>query len=240
MTHMTKALLIDDDQKLGDLLKNYLKSFDIDLSVVNDPRKAIETINRKDPDLLILDVMMPHINGFELCKMIRQESDKPIIILSARGEADDKIKGIDLGADDYLSKPFEARELVERVHSLLRRTQKGSTFGSDQIFQIDQQRLEVSLNGNVLDLTTKEFELMDLFIKNPGTIFSRDEIIKEIKGIDAHLFSRSIDILISRLRHKIEDDIINEKLFDHLKEFSTIKEKSKTTDQLRKEKEKNG
>ena len=206
MTHMTKALLIDDDQKLGDLLKNYLKSFDIDLSVVNDPRKAIETINRKDPDLLILDVMMPHINGFELCKMIRQESDKPIIILSARGEADDKIKGIDLGADDYLSKPFEARELVARVNSLLRRTQKGSTFGSDQIFQIDQQRLEVSLNGNVLDLTTKEFELMDLFIKNPGTIFSRDEIIKEIKGIDAHLFSRSIDILISRLRHKIEDD----------------------------------
>ncbi len=206
MTHMTKALLIDDDQKLGDLLKNYLKSFDIDLSVVNDPRKAIETINRKDPDLLILDVMMPHINGFELCKMIRQESDKPIIILSARGEADDKIKGIDLGADDYLSKPFEARELVSRVHSLLRRTQKGSTFGSDQIFQIDQQRLEVSLNGNVLDLTTKEFELMDLFIKNPGMIFSRDEIIKEIKGIDAHLFSRSIDILISRLRHKIEDD----------------------------------
>ena len=206
MTHMTKALLIDDDQKLGDLLKNYLKSFDIDLSVVNDPRKAIETINRKDPDLLILDVMMPHINGFELCKMIRQESDKPIIILSARGEADDKIKGIDLGADDYLSKPFEARELVARVHNLLRRTQKGSTFGSDQIFQIDQQRLEVSLNGNVLDLTTKEFELMDLFIKNPGMIFSRDEIIKEIKGIDAHLFSRSIDILISRLRHKIEDD----------------------------------
>ena len=206
MTHMTKALLIDDDQKLGDLLKNYLKSFDIDLSVVNDPRKAIETINRKDPDLLILDVMMPHINGFELCKIIRQESDKPIIILSARGEADDKIKGIDLGADDYLSKPFEARELVARAHSLLRRTQKGSAFGSDQIFQIDQQRLEVSLNGNVLDLTTKEFELMDLFIKNPGTIFSRDEIIKEIKGIDAHLFSRSIDILISRLRHKIEDD----------------------------------
>ena len=131
---MTKALLIDDDQKLGDLLKNYLKSFEIDLFVVNDPRKAIETINRKDPDLLILDVMMPHINGFELCKMIRQESHKPIIILSARGEADDKIKGIDLGADDYLSKPFEARELVARVNSLLRRTQKGSTFGSDQIF----------------------------------------------------------------------------------------------------------
>ena len=117
MTHMTKALLIDDDQKLGDLLKNYLKSFDIDLSVVNDPRKAIETINRKDPDLLILDVMMPHINGFELCKMIRQESDKPIIILSARGEADDKIKGIDLGADDYLSKPFEARELANSLAS---------------------------------------------------------------------------------------------------------------------------
>ena len=206
MSKMTKALLIDDDQKLGDLLKNYLKSYDIDLSAINDPRNAIDTINHLDPDLLILDVMMPHINGFELCKMIREESDTPIIILSARGESDDKVKGIDLGADDYLSKPFEARELVARIHSLLRRTQKDLTARSDQIFEVDQQRLEVSLNGSVLDLTTKEFELMDLFIKNPGVIFTRDEIIKEIKGIDAHLFSRSIDILISRLRHKIEDD----------------------------------
>lgn len=206
MSKMTKALLIDDDQKLGDLLKNYLKSYDIDLSAINDPRNAIDTINQLDPDLLILDVMMPHINGFELCKMIREESDTPIIILSARGESDDKVKGIDLGADDYLSKPFEARELVARIHSLLRRTQKDLAVRSDPIFEVDQQRLEVSLNGNVLDLTTKEFELMDLFIKNPGVIFTRDEIIKEIKGIDAHLFSRSIDILISRLRHKIEDD----------------------------------
>ena len=205
MSTMTKALLIDDDQKLGDLLKNYLKSYDIDLSAINDPRNAIDSINHLAPDLLILDVMMPHINGFELCKMIREESDTPIIILSARGEADDKVKGIDLGADDYLSKPFEARELVARIHSLLRRTQK-DLMRSDPIFEVDQQRLEVSLNGNVLDLTTKEFELMDLFIKNPGVIFTRDEIIKEIKGIDAHLFSRSIDILISRLRHKIEND----------------------------------
>lgn len=203
---MIKALLIDDDQKLGDLLKNYLKTFDIDLSVVNDPREGITTINDLDPDLLILDVMMPHINGFDLCKKIREESNKPIIILSARGESDDKVKGIDLGADDYLSKPFEARELVARIHGLLRRLHKDSDNNPDQIFKVDQQRLEVSLNGAILDLTTKEFELMDLFIKSPGVIFSRDEIIKEIKGIDAHLFSRSIDILISRLRHKIEDD----------------------------------
>ena len=206
MSTMTKVLLIDDDQKLGDLLKNYLKSYNIDLSAINDPRNAIDTINHLGPDLLILDVMMPHINGFELCKMIREESDTPIIILSARGESDDKVKGIDLGADDYLSKPFEARELVARIHSLLRRTQKDLAVISDPIFEVDQQRLEVSVNGNILDLTTKEFELMDLFIKNPGVIFTRDEIIKEIKGIDAHLFSRSIDILISRLRHKIEDD----------------------------------
>lgn len=206
MSGMIKALLIDDDQKLGDLLKNYLKTFDIDLSVVNDPREGITTINDLDPDLLILDVMMPHINGFDLCKKIREESNKPIIILSARGESDDKVKGIDLGADDYLSKPFEARELVARIHGLLRRLQKDSDKNPDQIFKVDQQRLEVSLNGAILDLTTKEFELMDLFIKSPGVIFSRDEIIKEIKGIDAHLFSRSIDILISRLRHKIEDD----------------------------------
>ena len=206
MSRMIKALLIDDDQKLGDLLTNYLKTFDINLSVVNDPREGMTTINDLDPDLLILDVMMPHINGFDLCKKIREESNKPIIILSARGEADDKVKGIDLGADDYLSKPFEARELVARIHGLLRRLRKDSDKNPDQIFKVDQQRLEVSLDGAILGLTTKEFELMDLFIKNPGVIFSRDEIIKEIKGIDAHLFSRSIDILISRLRHKIEDD----------------------------------
>ena len=206
MSRMIKALLIDDDQKLGDLLTNYLKTFDINLSVVNDPREGMTTINDLDPDLLILDVMMPHINGFDLCKKIREESNKPIIILSARGEADDKVKGIDLGADDYLSKPFEARELVARIHGLLRRLRKDSDKNPDQIFKVDQQRLEVSLDGAILDLTTKEFELMDLFIKNPGVIFSRDEIIKEIKGIDAHLFSRSIDILISRLRHKIEDN----------------------------------
>ena len=206
MSRMIKALLIDDDQKLGDLLTNYLKTFDINLSVVNDPREGMTTINDLDPDLLILDVMMPHINGFDLCKKIREESNKPIIILSARGEADDKVKGIDLGADDYLSKPFEARELVARIHGLLRRLRKDSDKNPDQLFKVDQQRLEVSLDGAILDLTTKEFELMDLFIKNPGVIFSRDEIIKEIKGIDAHLFSRSIDILISRLRHKIEDD----------------------------------
>jgi len=206
MSGMIKALLIDDDQKLGDLLRNYLKTFDIDLSVINDPREGITTINDLDPDLLILDVMMPHINGFDLCKKIREESNKPIIILSARGESDDKVKGIDLGADDYLSKPFEARELVARIHGLLRRLHKDPDKNPDQIFKVDQQRLEVSLNGAILDLTTKEFELMDLFIKSPGVIFSRDEIIKEIKGIDAHLFSRSIDILISRLRHKIEDD----------------------------------
>ena len=205
MSGMTKALLIDDDQKLGDLLKNYLKTFDIDLFVINDPREAIKTMNDLDPDLLILDVMMPHINGFDLCKSIREESNKPIIMLSARGEADNKVKGIDLGADDYLSKPFEPRELVARMHGLLRRLRKDSGQNPGQIFEVDQQRLEVSLNGTILDLTTKEFELMDLFIKNPGVIFSRDEIIKEIKGIDAHLFSRSIDILISRLRHKIED-----------------------------------
>ena len=125
MSTMTKALLIDDDQKLGDLLKNYLKSYDIDLSAINDPRNAIDTINHLDPDLLILDVMMPHINGFELCKMIREESDTPIIILSARGESDDKVKGIDLGADDYLSKPFEARRVgCQNTQSLEKNTKR--------------------------------------------------------------------------------------------------------------------
>ncbi len=202
---MIKALLIDDDLRLAELLENYLKKSDIKLEAISDPLDALQAIRKHDPEVIVLDVMMPKMNGFEVCQKIRSDYSLPIIMLSARGEPNDKIRGLESGADDYLAKPFEPRELVARIMSLIRRIPT-KTNSKDSIFEIDDLHLEIKMNGSALDLTTKEYDLLLMFINNPGIAFTRDEIIKEIKGIDAHLFSRSIDILISRLRQKIESD----------------------------------
>ena len=202
---MIKALLVDDDLKLAELLESYLKKSDIKLEAISDPLNTLPAIRNHNPEVIILDVMMPKMNGFEVCEQIRRDYSLPVIMLSARGEPNDKIRGLESGADDYLAKPFEPRELVARIMSLIRRipTKKES---KNSIFEIDDLHLEIKMSGSVLDLTTKEYDLFSMFINNPGITFTRDEIIKEIKGIEAHLFSRSIDILISRLRQKIESD----------------------------------
>ncbi len=202
---MIKALLVDDDLKLAELLESYFKKSDIKLEAISDPLNTLPAIRNHNPEVIILDVMMPKMNGFEVCEQIRKDYSLPVIMLSARGEPNDKIRGLESGADDYLAKPFEPRELVARIMSLIRRipTKKES---KNSIFEIDDLHLEIKMSGSVLDLTTKEYDLLSMFINNPGITFTRDEIIKEIKGIEAHLFSRSIDILISRLRQKIESD----------------------------------
>ena len=202
---MIKALLVDDDLKLAELLESYLKKSDIKLEAISDPLNTLPAIRNHNPEVIILDVMMPKMNGFEVCQQIRKDYSLPVIMLSARGEPNDKLRGLESGADDYLAKPFEPRELVARIMSLIRRipTKKES---KNSIFEIDDLHLEIKMSGSVLDLTTKEYDLLSMFINNPGITFTRDEIIKEIKGIEAHLFSRSIDILISRLRQKIESD----------------------------------
>lgn len=202
---MIKALLIDDDLKLAELLENYLKKSDIKIDAISDPLETLHAIRKYNPEVIVLDVMMPKMDGFEVCQEIRKDYSLPIIMLSARGEPNDKIRGLESGADDYLAKPFEPRELVARIMSLIRRIPT-KTKSKDSIFEIDDLHLEIKMNGSILDLTTKEYDLLSMFINNPGITFTRDEIIKEIKGIEAHLFSRSIDILISRLRQKIESN----------------------------------
>ena len=202
---MIKALLIDDDLKLAKLLENYLSKFTITLTSISDSLQAMDAIKDQKPEVIILDVMMPGINGFDVCRLIRKKHSVPIIMLSARGEPNDKIKGLELGADDYIAKPFEPRELVARITSLIRRVPDKRNL-EDSIFEIDDLHLEIKMKGKALDLTTKEYDLLSLFINNPGVLFTRDEIILEIKVIEAHLFSRSIDILISRLRQKIESN----------------------------------
>ena len=202
---MLKALLIDDDAKLASLLGNYLTKFEIELNTTTEPTLALELIAEYEPDLIILDVMMPKMNGFEVCSGIRKKYKIPIIMLSARGESFDRVKGLDLGADDYIAKPFEPRELVARIHSLIRRvTNEGEHQYQQDIFEVNTIRREISMDGQILSLTNMEFELLELLLESPGILFSRDEILKHLRGIEAKIFSRSIDILISRLRQKIE------------------------------------
>ena len=202
---MFKALLIDDDDKLATLLGNYLTKFEIELNSTTEPTLALELIAEHEPDLIILDVMMPKMNGFEVCSGIRKKYKIPIIMLSARGESFDRVKGLDLGADDYIAKPFEPRELVARIHSLIRRVNdEGEHQYQQDIFEVNAIRREISMDGQILSLTNMEFELLELLLASPGTLFSRDEILKHLRGIEAKIFSRSIDILISRLRQKIE------------------------------------
>ena len=202
---MLKALLIDDDAKLATLLGNYLTKFDIELNSTTKPTLALELIAEHQPDLIILDVMMPKMNGFQVCSGIRKKYKIPIIMLSARGESLDRVKGLDLGADDYIAKPFEPRELVARIHSLLRRVaDEDEDHYSQDIFEVDTIGRAISMDGQILSLTNMEFELLELLLANPGNLFSRDDILKHLRGIEAKIFSRSIDILISRLRQKIE------------------------------------
>jgi len=205
---MPDILLIDDDEKLGELLQSFFRRFDLDLRTAHDPDGGMRELAAQVPDLVILDVMLPGQDGFEVCRNIRKTSSVPIIMLTARGEVTDRIVGLELGADDYMPKPFEPRELVARIQNVLRRsvakTKKTQRMEYSGLV-VDLDRRVAELDGAPLDLTTMEYQLLALFASNPGQTFTRDEIINELRGIDAQLFSRSVDILVSRLRQKLGD-----------------------------------
>ncbi|MDQ1302571.1 MAG: Response regulator transcription factor [Pseudomonadota bacterium] len=206
---MTRILLIDDDEKLGELLKAYFQRFDMQLDNAVRPSEGLLKIQRDKPDLVILDGMLPEQDGFDVCRTIRKTSSIPVVMLTARGDVTDRIVGLEIGADDYLSKPFEPRELVVRIQNVLRRSRAAEEENSKLLrfgsLQVDTERRTAELEGNPLDLTTMEYQLLVLFASNPGRTFNRDEILNELRGIDAQLFSRSVDILVSRLRQKLGD-----------------------------------
>jgi DNA-binding response OmpR family regulator len=205
---MTKILLIDDDEKLGELLEAFFQRFDLDLKVALDPEAGLKMLTAVEPDLVILDVMLPGQDGFEVCRTIRKTSAVPIIMLTARGEVTDRIVGLEIGADDYMPKPFEPRELVARIQNVLRRSSTAKPQGQQLHYEglsVDMERRTAELDGAELDLTTMEYQLLVLFASNPGKTYTRDEILNELRGIDAQLFSRSVDILVSRLRQKLGD-----------------------------------
>lgn len=206
---MPRILLIDDDARLGELLGAYFKRFDLELSSATEPSTGLAKLAAEKPDLVILDVMLPEQDGFEVCRMIRKSSAVPIIMLTARGDVTDRVVGLELGADDYLPKPFEPRELVARIQNVLRRTGPRDEIARDRLafrdLEINLERRTVQLDGDPLELTTMEYQLLVLFATHPGRTFTRDEILNELRGIDAQLFSRSVDILVSRLRQKLKD-----------------------------------
>ncbi len=205
---MTKILLIDDDERLGDLLQAYFDRFDLKLTAATTPEAGLAQLAAEEPALVILDVMLPGQDGFEVCRSIRKTSAVPIIMLTARGEVTDRIVGLELGADDYMPKPFEPRELVARIQNVLRRSVSSKPQSAKLEFEgltVDRERRSAELDGAPLDLTTMEYQLLELFASNPGRTYTRDEILNELRGIDAQLFSRSVDILVSRLRQKLGD-----------------------------------
>jgi DNA-binding response OmpR family regulator len=201
-------LIIDDDAKLNELLKDFLKDFGFDVITATQPASGLKKIKQAAPDLVILDIMLPEMDGFEVCRTIRQTSNVPIIMLTARGQITDKVVGLELGADDYLAKPFEPRELVARIQSVLRRTRpsKDTRSLSFNRLTIDPSKQVVLLDGRSVDLTTNEFRALVLLAGNAGKILNRDQILLELRGIDCDAFNRSVDITVSRLRQKLKDN----------------------------------
>ncbi len=204
----TTLLIIDDDNKLNRLLTRYLEGFGFSLLAATHPEKGMELLKQKAPDLVILDVMLPDTNGFEVCKRIRSSSTVPIIMLTARGDLMDRVVGLELGADDYLPKPFEPRELVARIQSVLRRTRQAP---DNRLLErgrltIDLGRRQAMIDGAQIALTTNEFNALSLLASHPGRVLDRDEILQELRGMDSEAFNRTVDITISRLRQKLGDD----------------------------------
>ncbi len=203
---MYKILLIDDDERLGELLQEYFARFNHRLECATRPSTGREMLALGGFDLVILDVMLPEMDGFEVCREIRKHSDVPVIMLTARGDVMDRVVGLELGADDYLPKPFEPRELIARIQNVLKRVQR-TTHG--HILQLGPLRIELEMRRALLAetelaLSTMEYQLLELLAGSPGKIFTRDEILNQLKGIDADVFTRSVDILVSRLRQKLE------------------------------------
>jgi DNA-binding response OmpR family regulator len=202
------VLVVDDDERLNALLTKYLGQFGLSVRAVAHPDAALRVLKLDPPDIVVLDVMLPEMDGFAVCRKIREGSRVPIIMLTARGEVTDRILGLEMGADDYLPKPFEPRELVARIQAILRRGAKSDGEDSVQIgaLHVSWGTRSAHLNGNDLGLTTAEFELLALLVQNRGRVLTRDRIMNAIHGFDWEPYDRSIDVHVNRLRQKLGDN----------------------------------
>ncbi len=205
-----KILIVDDDRKTAELIRMYLEREGYAALLAHDGRQALELARQRSPDLIVLDLMLPLVEGLDVCRILRAESRVPIIMLTARTTEDDKLLGLDLGADDYVTKPFSPRELVARVRAVLRRggpAQRGEPAAARcGELVVDFVSRSVRLRGAPVHLTPKEFKLLELLARHPGRAFSRLELLEQVFGYDYDGLERTVDVHLMNLRKKIERD----------------------------------
>ncbi len=204
-----KVLIFDDDKKLQELVTEYLEGYGYSVATRPDGTGAVDDVKKENPDIIILDIMMPGKDGLEVLKDIRAVTGTPVIMLTARGEDTDRIIGLELGSDDYLSKPFNPRELLARMKAVLRRSDGGPS-GEEETtlscgeYTLDRAAFRLSCAGNFIELSTTEFRILEALMRRPNTVLSRDDIMNHARGRDFMAFERSIDVHISKLRSKVE------------------------------------
>jgi len=203
---MHKILIIDDDQELTDLLVEFLTDFKYETIVYHCPLEGLKYLKKNSVDLILLDFMLPEMDGFQVLRQIRESLEVPVMMLTAKGDVADKVVGLELGADDYLPKPFEPRELVARIQSILRRVVASKSMLDVIEFDglsIDKIKEEIVLDGSTVNLSTSEFEALILFVDNNNQVLDREFLVENLRGIRWQTYDRSVDVLVSRLRNKL-------------------------------------
>lgn len=205
-----KILIVDDDANICELLRLYLEKDGFDTEVVTDGLRALDAFKSAEPDLVLLDIMLPGMDGWQICRAIRKTSQTPIIMLTAKGETFDKVLGLELGADDYITKPFETKEVVARIKAVLRRSASQAN-DNDDIKEVNFDKLSVNLtnyelkvDGVLIPTPPKELELIYHLASNPNRLYTRDQLLDEVWGFECYVDSRTVDVHIKRLREKLE------------------------------------
>ena len=206
---MTKVLVVDDDANIVKLIKLYLEKEDYAVVTASNGIEALDVYKRENPSIIVLDIMMPQLDGNGVCRKIRKTSDVPIIMLTAKGETFDKVLSLELGADDYIVKPFEPKELVARIKAILRRSETKNEKSDDKIVQLDKLEVnlvnyELKIDGKTLEIPPKELELLYFLASHPNRVFTREQLLEEVWGFDYFGDSRTVDVHIKRLREKLE------------------------------------
>lgn len=204
-----KVLVVDDDENIVQLIKLYLEKEDYTVCTAYNGKEALNVFKSENPSIVILDIMMPEMDGNQVCREIRKTSEVPIIMLTAKGETFDKVLSLELGADDYMVKPFEPKELVARIKAILRRSESKSSNNNNECISFDKLEVnlsnyELKIDGRILEIPPKELELLYFLASNPNRVFTREQLLEEVWGFDYFGDSRTVDVHIKRLREKLE------------------------------------
>ena len=204
-----KIMVVDDDKNICELLRLYLEKEGYQVVIANDGKEAVELNEKENPELILLDIMLPQLDGWQVCREVRKKSNMPIIMITAKGETFDKVLGLELGSDDYVVKPFDPKEIVARIKAIMRRT--GKTAAEADVKEVSYDKLvvnmtkyELKVDGKVIDTPPKELELLYHLASNPNRVYTRDQLLDEVWGFEYYGDSRTVDVHIKRLREKLE------------------------------------